>query len=272
MPQTTYLEDRAVIPVSGPDAFSLMQGLVTVDMDRLDDQPCVFGGLLSPQGKIQFDFFIHKEKEGKEELLIDIDGTLAAGFLKRMMLYRLRSKVDIGPISESHFVEVSWGADVSGASPDPRLEAMGQRQIVQEKLEANATPDDYHAHRTALGIPEAGKDFALNDIFPHDAMMDSLHGVDFAKGCYVGQEVVSRMKHRGTARKRFFIASGAEQFPEAGEALTRDGKSIGTLGAHFGGRALALVRTDRLGDELTVDGSTGTMTLEPVTYTRSEPA
>ncbi|MEO1067030.1 MAG: folate-binding protein [Pseudomonadota bacterium] len=239
---TTVLDDRAVLAIDGDDARMLLQGLVTVDLDRLGDTGHVFGALLAPQGKIQFDFFIHAH-DGR--LLIDMDRDRASDFLKRMMLYKLRSDVTLADVSDTYHVRVSWGAAPIGTR-DARLAALGTRDVVEGSTESNATPDTYHAHRMSLGVPEAGKDFSYDDIFPHDAMLDALKGVDFDKGCYVGQEVVSRMQHRGTARKRFFHVEAAASLPAAGEAVESDGKPIGTLGGSLGSKGLALVRTDRL--------------------------
>ncbi|MBA4782710.1 MAG: folate-binding protein YgfZ [Rhizobiales bacterium] len=253
---TTLLDDRAVLAIAGNDAETLLQGLVTVDLGRLtaaQSAPSgnVFGALLQPQGKIMFDFFIHAAENG---YLVDIDKTRAADFLKRLTLYRLRSKVTFSDLSESHAVVVSFGdADAAdGPGPkDARFDAMGNRAVVakaQAHALANATVSAYHAHRIRLGVPEAGKDFAYDDIFPHDAMMDALHGVDFSKGCYVGQEVVSRVQHRGTARKRFYIVEGRAPLGALGDAVMMDDKTVGNLGSCDGGIGLALLRVDKVAE------------------------
>ena len=138
---------------------------------------------------------------------------------------------------------------------DPRLPQLGLRTLwgpgVASRLreeaarEANATPADYHAHRIALGVPEGGKDYAFGDTFPHEANMDLLNGVSFSKGCFVGQEVVSRMQHRGTARKRVVIVEGDKSL-ETGVAITAGQATIGTVGSVAGHQGLALVRLDRV--------------------------
>ena len=148
----------------------------------------------------------------------------------------------------------AWGGDAppildGPVAPDPRLAALGYRAIVPPGADmapdyTEATDADYHAHRIALGIPEGGVDFAYGDAFPHDAAMDQLHGVDFRKGCYIGQEVVSRMEHRGTARRRPVIARGAA-LPAAGAAITAGDKPVGAIGSTKGNLGLALVRLDR---------------------------
>lgn len=250
---TCVLDDRSVVSISGEDAKSLLQGLVTVDMDRLIDGACVFGALLSPQGKIQFDFHIHARGD---EFLIDIDKSRAGDFLKRMMMYRLRSNVTLTDVSGDKHVVVSWGQDSEGPL-DNRLMAMGARYISDQNPTATATSNDYHTHRINLGVPEGGKDFAFDDIFPHDAMMDALNGVDFQKGCYVGQEVVSRVQHRSTARKRFYLIESKETLPASGGTVMLDDKAVGSIAMSKNKSALGLLRMDKVEgseDALSVDG------------------
>jgi len=260
---TCLLEDRAVIELRGEDARALLQGLVSVDMERLSNRGNIFGALLSPQGKIQFDFFIHAAPDA---LLIDIAQNRADDFLKRMMLYRLRSKVELKNVSNEKQVMVEWPAAV-GHAPDARLAALGARYIVEGTPATTATPAAYHAHRLSLGVPEGGRDFAFDDLFPHDAMMDALHGVDFHKGCYVGQEVVSRVHHRASARKRFHIlkAENARALPNAGEAIMIADKSVGTLGSSSGPLALGLLRIDK------IEGSDAKLRVGDVEITASLP-
>jgi len=260
---TCLLEDRAVVALRGEDARTLLQGLVSVDMERLSDRGNIFGALLSPQGKIQFDFFIHATPDA---LLIDIARGRAGDFIKRMMLYRLRSKVELADVSDQKRVMVEWPHAIQHAS-DARLAALGARYIVDEPPATTATSAAYHAYRLSLGVPEGGRDFAFDDLFPHDAMMDALHGVDFHKGCYVGQEVVSRVHHRGSARKRFHIlkAENARALPNAGEAIMIADKSVGTLGSSSGPLALGLLRIDK------IEGSDAKLRVGDVEITASLP-
>lgn len=251
MPKT-ILSDRAVLSLTGEDRVTLLQGLVTVDLDRFETSPNLFGALLAPQGKIQFDFFLHKRDHA---LLIDMDENRAADFLKRMKMYKLRAKADIADVTDQYDVAVSWG-DASSTDFDARYDALGTREVLEGGPEQTVPADEYHAHRISLGVPEAGKDFAFDDIFPHDAMMDALGGVDFKKGCYVGQEVVSRVQHRSTARKRFFILKSAVPL-KSDEPVMLGDKSVGTTGKTFGNSTLALLRADKIEgatDALTVDG------------------
>ncbi|WP_018182527.1 YgfZ/GcvT domain-containing protein [Kaistia granuli] len=251
------LADRGAVFIGGAEAESFLQNIVTTDMAAIDATGAGFGALLSPQGKILFDFLILKVEDG---YLFDLPRALAADFQKRMTLYRLRAKVEIANRSESDAVYAFWNSDTPPVLPgpvarDPRLAALGFRAILPvgtpiavAGYEA-ATEADYHAWRTGLTVPEGGRDFSFGDAFPHDVDMDDLGGLDFRKGCYVGQEIVSRMEHRGTARRRAVAVTSAAPLPPAGSSIEADGKPIGTLGGSFGtdtGTAgIGLIRLDR---------------------------
>ncbi|WP_029030238.1 YgfZ/GcvT domain-containing protein [Salinarimonas rosea] len=255
-----HLADRAPIEVSGPQAAPFLDGLVTCDIDERSDGPPLFGALLTPQGKILFDFVIHRAPGAEgPTLLLDTPAAGAADLAKRLGFYRLRAKVAIADRSAERAVIAGWdvapptGADVV-AGPDPRLAALGWRAVVtvaEASALADADPDAFHARRIALGVPEGGRDFAFGETFPHEALMDQLAGVDFAKGCYVGQEVVSRMQHRGTARTRILPARYAGGVAAAPGTEIRAGeRTIGTTGSAAGGRGLVMVRLDRAADAI----------------------
>jgi folate-binding protein YgfZ len=249
------LPDRGVISVTGPDAEKLLQGVVTNDMDLLGSQPAIHAGLLTPQGKILFDFLVMKADGG---FLLDVARDKAADLVKRLSLYKLRANVEIRDASSELVVFAMWGGNpTSNTRPDvtdPRLAELGIRFIaladaVKDHEAASngesVPPADYHAHRISLGVPEGGKDYAFGDAFPHEALFDQLHGVSFDKGCYVGQEVVSRMEHRGTARKRVVPVVAEAPLPAMGTEITAGDQLIGTLGSSAGNRGLALLRLDR---------------------------
>jgi tRNA-modifying protein YgfZ len=246
------LGDRGLVQVAGPDARKLLNGLLTNDLDKLDAQPAIHAGLLTPQGKILFEFFV--VKAGGDVLLLDVARAAIEALIKRLTLYKLRAAVTITTAPAELVVGALWGATVrvpAGviAYPDPRLTAMGQRFIAPtgRVSEIPASPADdtaYHAHRIALGVPEGGRDYAFADTFPHEALFDQLHGVDFQKGCYVGQEVVSRMEHRGTARNRLVPVEAASQLTTA-SAVTAGAASLGHVGSVAGHAGLALIRLDR---------------------------
>ncbi len=269
------LSRRGVVAVSGPDTATFLNDLFTSDIPAAPGAGA-YGGLLSPQGKVLFDFIAYN---GGSRILIDLPHTLVADFVKRLGFYRLRAKVEIADISDDHIVVAAWGTSTAPildgvVIPDPRLAALGWRAVVPAGADmapdyTEATEAEYDGHRIALGVPEGGIDFAFGDAFPHDADMDQLGGVDFTKGCFIGQEVVSRMEHRGTARRRFVIAAGASPLPEAGTALTAGDRPIGTLGSRDGSSGIALVRLDRAKaamdaqTPITAAGAALTLTLPP---------
>ena len=252
------LPDRGVVTVMGEDAEKLLQGVITNDMALLNDQPAIHAGLLTPQGKILFDFFVVKAPGG---FCIETARDKAAELSDRLNIYKLRVKAEIQDASADYTVAAIWGGPYKlrhGGKPplwfaDPRLPDMGFRELVTIRTDwalggedANsATQDDYHAHRIALGVPEGGKDYALGDSFPHEALFDQLHGVSFEKGCYVGQEVISRMANRGTARRRVVPVAGETALPASGADMVAGGVTIGLLGSTAGTRGLALLRLDR---------------------------
>ncbi|MDP4025455.1 folate-binding protein YgfZ [Methylobacterium sp. NEAU 140] len=246
------LPDRALVTVTGPDAPALLQGVLTCNVETLGPGEARLGALLTPQGKIFFDFLISRIPDG---FRLDTAADRAADLAKRLSLYRLRAKAEIAA-EPTVAVAVAW----DGASPaaetdrvaDARHPDLGARLYAAEgAFSADASEAAYHAHRIALAIPEGGRDYAFGDAFPHEALVDQLGGVDFRKGCYVGQEVVSRMQHRGTARTRILAAAYPEGAAAApGSEVSAGGKTLGTTGSAAGARGLVTLRLDRLGDAL----------------------
>jgi tRNA-modifying protein YgfZ len=248
----TLLTDRAVVRVAGPGAHAFLQGLVTNDIDKAKPGSAIHAGLLTPQGKILFDFFVVPAADG---FLLDVPKAKAAELVQRLVFYRLRAQVEIAE-EPSFAVAAAWGTSprLPGGAiiyADPRLPGLGQRILLRAGTGAGdlgcplANEDEYRAKRIALGVPEGGRDYAYGDTFPHEAMFDQLDGVDFKKGCFVGQEVVSRMEHRGTARKRIVGVEGEEPLPPSGTEITAGSTPIGTLGSVSGRSGLALLRLDR---------------------------
>lgn len=256
----TRLIDRGVIRVSGDDARDFLQNLVTNDLDPVVPGQAGYGALLTPQGKMICDFFILAlAPVDGGGFLLDTPLLQTADLMKRLKLYKLRAKVALEDLTEKSTVLASADGsplpeDAGFVYDDPRLPALGQRAITDadgvETL-VTAEPDTYHAHRIALGIPAGGRDFAYGDTFPHEALLDQLGGVSFKKGCYIGQEVVSRMQHRGTARTRVVPVIFDEGIAtETGAEAIAGGKPLGTIGSSANGRALAMLRLDRLADAL----------------------
>lgn len=252
------LTDRGVLSVTGQDAVKLLQGVVTNDMERLDREGAIHTGLLSPQGKILFDFFVTRNADG---LLIDTLKTSVPQLKQRLEMYRLRADAEIRDVSANYTVTVCWGGPhtaVHEVAPtvgfrDPRHPGLGFRQLASLESEWRsvgegaepATQEDYRAHRIAIGVPAAGHDFPLGDTYPHEALYDQTGSVSFTKGCYVGQEVVSRMQHRSTARKRIVPVESESALPARGADIRAGDVTIGTLGSVAGKRGLAMIRLDR---------------------------
>ncbi|WP_057464873.1 folate-binding protein YgfZ [Pseudovibrio sp. POLY-S9] len=258
--QRTILTSRRLVKVFGEDAKEFLQNLVSCDTSEINATSSAFGALLTPQGKILWDFIVFAD-ESTGGFLIDVSADELDAFAKRLGFYKLRAKVIVEPADETMLVIADWGDDLPADKPrDPRHADMGVRYVSSGEVAETASEADYHAHRIKLGIPQSGLDFQLADVFPHDTDMDSLNGVAFSKGCFIGQEVVSRMKHRGTARKRIIKVSAESALPAAGSDVLAGEKSVGTLGSSQNTDGLALLRLDRVktamdaGVSLTCDG------------------
>jgi folate-binding protein YgfZ len=247
----SVLPSRAVLRVRGADARKFLQGLITNDIGKAQAHAAIHAGLLSPQGKVLFDFFVVADGDG---VLLEVAKDKAGELVQRLNFYRLRAQVEIAE-EPALAVAAAWGGnphltDGVVAFADPRLAELGVRLLLPKGTDGarlgceTASEADYHAFRIGRGVPEGGRDYAFGDIFPHEALFDQLNGVDFAKGCYVGQEVVSRMEHRGTARKRIVPVEGEAALPQSGTSVEADGVPIGTLGSVSGTSGLALIRLD----------------------------
>lgn len=234
------LPGRAVLAVSGPEAGHFLHNLLTADTEHLGDGAAVYAALLNPQGKILFDMFLLRQGEA---YLIDCAAGQRADLLKRLAMYKLRAKVEVAARDDLH-VSVSPD-EITGGFPDPRTAAIGWRAIGPG---AGLAAAGYDEARIALGLADSAADIGSGELFPHEANLDQLGGVSFKKGCYVGQEVVSRMEHRGTARNRILPVRLEGAAPPKGTDIRAGEKQIGTLLSSSGNGALALIRLDRLAE------------------------
>lgn len=265
MPNVRF-SDRALILVAGEEAEHFLQNIVTTDLTSLADDEARPGALLTPQGKILFDFLLSKAPGGYR---LDCRRDVADDFARRLTLYRLRAKVAIS-VEDQALVGAAWeddsassNAESTASRPDSTTSrsestlrdarfpaAAGVGRIYGPAGSTEVSGDDgtaaWNAIRVAYGIAESGTDYALGDAFPHDVLLDQTGGVGFRKGCYVGQEVVSRMQHRGTARRRVLIATAETPLPAPGTPVEAGGRSLGALGTVSGKAALAIVRVDRV--------------------------
>ena len=256
------LPDRGVVKVAGDDARKFLNGLATCDMARVTPAAARFAALLTPQGKIIVDFIVAEAPaEDGGGFFLDCPRALAAALVEKLNFYKLRARVVCEDLSEALGVMAVWGGTATTeyglCYADPRLPALGNRVVLPPHVAAEAAADlgatlaeadAYEAHRIALGVPRGGADFIYGDTFPHEADMDQLAGVDFDKGCYVGQEVVSRVQHRNSARSRVvpFVYDGPA--PLGGLPVVAGEMEIGMFGSAAQGRGLALVRLDRVAE------------------------
>lgn len=232
----SVLTDRAVIALSGPEAKSFLQGLVTNDVTNIAPDRPAYGALLTPQGKILFDFLVYSNAD---DILIDCRKTAREALIKRLSMYKLRAKVALAARDDL--------AVALDGPPDPRLAALGPRGIIPA---GTGEPGDeaYLTRRLELGVPE-GEDFGSDRMFAMDAGLAELHAISFTKGCYVGQELTARMKHRGKDRKRLLPVARTD-----GGSMTKDtpvamgDAEIGSVTSSYGARGFALIRLDRMAE------------------------
>jgi len=262
--KAALLPDRGVVKVAGDGARDFLNGLLTADIGAVSPAQARFAALLTPQGKIVVDaIVVEAPAEEGGGFFLDCPRALTTSFVAKLNFYKLRAKVIAEDLSETLAVLAVWDGEsqktYARAYRDPRLPALGLRIMLAPSRAAEAAAAlgaelvdaaHYEAHRIALGVPRGGLDFIYGDAFPHEADMDQLAGVDFEKGCYVGQEVVSRIEHRGSARTRVVPVAYEGYAPDAGAPVTAGDKSVGTFGSSADGRALAMLRLDRTDEAL----------------------
>ncbi len=259
------LTDRSVLRIAGDPARHFLNNLVTSEIETLEPGQARYAALLTPQGKIVADFFVLAAPE-QSAFYLDCPADIAPDLSQKLTFYRLRAKVTIEKTDLAVIAVWDGAAVPDGLSfADPRLPALGFRVLVGPNSAtgpALADPEAYEAHRIALGIPKGGVDFRYGDAFPHDADLDALHGVDFKKGCFIGQEVVSRVEHRGTARNRVVAVRSEGTAPPVGADVMAGDKIVGVMGSSSGSLGLAMLRIDRVrealaaGKTLSADGIT----------------
>jgi folate-binding protein YgfZ len=267
MDRYVMLEDRGFVCVSGDDRQAFLQGLISNDVAKVTPTRAVHAALLTAQGRYLHDFFIVDQGD---QLLLDCERARADDLRKRLSLYKLRSKVTLTNISEDYRVAACFGPtilvklglsepgqakDYAGgiAYVDPRLAVLGVRIVLQAGLGEDplialgcvrAGPEDYHAHRIALGVPDGSRDLPVEKAILLENGFDELRGIDWQKGCYVGQELTARTKYRGLVRKRLMPVEVDGPLPAPGTEVALDGKEAGEMRSGQGRRALALLRLE----------------------------
>jgi len=243
-----HLTSRALIRVGGPDAKPFLHNLLTQDVETLEADGLRFGALLSPPGRLLFDLFLWGETDG---IILDVAAEKRDALIQRLSMYKLRAKVEVA--ADDRPVFASWPGVSEGFVADPRTVALGGRAIGDRV--ATASEDDWNAHRLAVGVPDPARD-ADEGTYPIEANFDLLNGIDFSKGCFVGQETTSRMKRRGEIKKRMLPLTFDGQAPMAGAEVLNGDLRAGEVLTGRDGAAMALVRLDRLDGNLSVDGRT----------------
>jgi tRNA-modifying protein YgfZ len=249
MTHLAALPGRSVIEIGGEDRVAFLQGLVSNDVAEATPGRAVWTALLTPQGKYLADFFILADGD---RLLLDAEHAQVPMLAQRLTRFRLRSKVTIRA-AEDLLVYTAWDGvpEVEAiAAPDPRLPDAGWRILAAAPLPADATEDDFDRHRLMLGLPDGTRDLEVEKTVLLEAGFDELHGVSWAKGCYMGQELTARTKYRGLVKRRLVPVAMDGPLPDPGTAVLRDGTEVGTMRSGRDGMGLAVLRLDALGAAL----------------------
>lgn len=258
-PTCAFLSDRALLRLGGADAPGFLNALVSNEVTRLEPQRAVYAALLTPQGKFLHDFFVTADDQG---LLIDVAATRLPDLQRRLTMYRLRAKVEIVTMDGWRGYAL-YGTGVAASVSDgilfadPRLPALGARLWLPPDIEPAFPPVDlavYDAHRLSLGVPDGAKDIEIDKGILLENHFEALHGVDFKKGCYIGQELTARTKYRGLVKKQLYRVDAAADLPAVGTAITANGQEVGQLRSSVGQTGLALLRLDAIAQPLDAAG------------------
>lgn len=255
---SALLTQRTIWEIAGEDRFAFLQGLISNDAMLLKQEPAIYAAFLSPQGKYLADFLLISRGDA---IWLDVAESQAQILIKRLKLYKLRANVTFTPLSQMR-VYAYWGGDAPAIDDaliiqDPRLPAIGWRAYAgDEAFSSLASHDeaDYETHRIALGVPDGSVDMTVERSLLLEFDLESLHGISFSKGCYVGQEVTARSKHRGQVRKQLYQVSADQPLPQAGTEICVGDKKIGQLLSVAGQNGLAQLRSADISDmPLTAD-------------------
>jgi len=252
------LPNRAVLKIEGEDRLDFLQGLISNDVNKVTATDAIYAAFLTPQGKFLCDFFIAQENDA---LLLDIDAEAMPAFKKKLMMYKLRANVTIADVSAQYDVFAAFGDKTtqSGVFIDPRLEEAGYRAILpsgQEIENGEQVPfETYELMRIQLGLPDGARDMTVEKSILLENGFDELHGVDWEKGCYMGQELTARTKYRALIRKRLFPVMIEGDLPAPGTAITSGDKVVGEIHSGIQNMALATLKLDALDAELNANGA-----------------
>lgn len=264
----SLLPHRSVIAVGGPDRADFLQGLISNDTTKVGPGRAIWAALLTPQGRFLNDMFVVEDGDGT--FLMETERERAAALAKKLKMYTLRSKVTVEDRSEAMDVAVVFGSGadkvvpVTGATAfvDPRLPELGARVLAPAGQMAKllglpeAPVTDYEALRLELGVPDGSRDLPVEKALLLESGFDELHGVDWQKGCYMGQELTARTKYRGLIKRRLFPVKIEGALPPPGTPVERDGREVGEIRSGLGNRALAMLQLDAADGPLTANGAT----------------
>jgi folate-binding protein YgfZ len=254
-----HLEDRALLRLSGPDTRAFLQGQITNDIGLLAPGQPLYAGLLSPQGKALFAFILFADGE---DVLLDCAAADREDLARRLLMFRLRSRVEIAP-EDGLCVFADWGRVATGHAPDPRHPPAGTRWLAEPGSAApDASLEDWHRHRLAQGLAEADE-IGRDTLLWLETNARELNGVSFTKGCFVGQENTARMHYRDRLRKRLLPLCLPAEAPAAGPVMAGEREAGQLRGARHGGLQFGLLRVEALGAPLTVEGHPARLALPP---------
>ena len=252
----THLPHRGILEIQGEDKAAFLQGLISNDIYTVTPERVIYAALLTPQGRFLYDFFIG---EKGNSFFLDVESTRLESLVKKLTLYKLRSKVILTPRPDLKIFAV-WGEGAAtalglsedlgkvcnNAFMDPRLLALGARAVGEApKIDFQpATPQDYDFHRLTLGVPEGGRDLIPERAILLESGLDELHAISWTKGCYMGQELTARTKYRGLVRKRLFPVTIEGEAPAEGTEIFSEGNSVGEMRSHNNAYGLALLRVE----------------------------
>lgn len=258
-----HLNDRALVRIAGPDWRNFLQGLITQDVETIAPGEVRYGAMLTPQGKLLYDMFLWPDDEG---VTLDVQADTREAMIKRLAMHRLRAKATIEPLDGQVYALWSAAQAPSHWLHDPREAGLGWRTI------GSVAPGDvtlvdalaYDAHRLSCGVGDLARDSLIDKVYAVEANLDLLNGVDFKKGCFVGQEITSRMKRRGTVKTRLIPIRFEGQAPRPGAEVLNGDLRAGEMRSGGDGQALALLRLDRArGGALSVEGRTVALAVPP---------
>lgn len=249
----TSLPNRGVLWIEGEDRLTFLQGLISNDVNKITDKEAIYAAFLTPQGKFLCDLFIIQAQDG---LLVDVEKDALSTFKKKLTMFKLRSKVSVKDVSEDYTVMAAFGGEIDqeGVFKDPRLETAGYRAILANGKNiddaSEVSFDEYDLHRIKLGLPDGGRDMKVDKSILLENGFDELNGVDWDKGCYMGQELTARTKYRALIKKRLFPVAIDGVLPAPGTEILSDDKVVGEIHSGVGQHALATLKLHALEDEL----------------------